>query len=231
MGFFMLGRLLIAGFIFLCLRLEFTPAFLGGLLYMFSGSFTWFINLEQFTNSAMMLPVHIYCLEKLVLKKSGRELALAALSFGLVLLAGQPEMALYIIFLGCTYYFFRSLQGPWKSLGRQTLRYCSVVALGFALAAPLLIPFIEYVDNAYHLHQPGGVMGVVDPTRLYMALQILTPFEIPLSLNAPTANIALTPGGSFRSSRQRDMDSSRVYRRTVPVCCGITAVDEENQSI
>jgi len=73
--YFMLGRILLAGFftyLFLSLLgLEFASAFLGGLLYMFSGSFTWFINLEQFTNSAMMLPVHIYCLERLVKKKSG----------------------------------------------------------------------------------------------------------------------------------------------------------------
>jgi len=107
-------------------------------------------------------------------------------------------MALYIIFLGVSYYFFRSLQGqPWKWMGKEILRYCAVVTLGFALAAPLLIPFIEYTRHAYHLHQPGGVMGVVEPTQLYKALQIFTPFEISLSLNDPAVNIALTPGGEL----------------------------------
>ncbi|MBI4949004.1 MAG: hypothetical protein HY955_02530 [Deltaproteobacteria bacterium] len=200
--FFMLGRMLTAGFftyLFLSLLgLEFAPAFLGGLFYMFSGSFTWFINLEQFTNPAMMLPVHIYCLERLAKKNGARELAWTALSFGLVLLSGQPEMALYIIFLGGCYFFFRALAGgQGKALGRELFRYCSAATLGFALAAPLLMPFIEYTRHAYHLHQPGGVMGVVEPTQLYKALQIFTPFEISFSLNDPAVNIGLTPGGEF----------------------------------
>lgn len=198
--YFMLGRLLVAGFftyLFLSLLgLEFAPAFLGGMLYMFSGSFTWFMNLEQFTNSAMMLPVHIYCLERLARKKVGRELAWTALSFGLVLLSGQPEMALYTIFLGGCYFFFRALAGGQrKALGGELFRYCSAAGIGFALAAPLLIPFIEYTRYAYHLHGAGGDMGVVNPTSLYKAIQIFTPFEISLSANDPVAFVSATPVG------------------------------------
>lgn len=198
--YFLLGRMLVAGFftyLFLSLLgLEFVPAFLGGMLYMFSGAFTWFINLEQFSNSAMMLPVHIYCLERLSRKKTVRELAWTALSFGLVLLAGQPEMALYIIVLGGCYFFFNALTaGPGKPLGKELLRYGFAAGLGFAFAAPLLMPFVEYTIHAYHLHGAGGDIGVVSPTRLYYALQIFTPIEIPLSLKNPESFVAAAPGG------------------------------------
>src|SRR3990172_2406953 len=93
--YFILGRLLIAGFFtFLFLRafgLSFSPSFLGGLFYMFSGAFTWFINLEQFTNVAMMVPVYMLTIERLLKRQRLRDMAFAGVSTGIVLLAGQPE--------------------------------------------------------------------------------------------------------------------------------------------
>lgn len=109
--FFLLGRLWIAGFFtYLFLRListSLTGAFLGGLFYMLSGTMTWFINLEQMTNVAMMLPILMCCLEKLIVHRCGKNVALLAFIFAFVLLAGQPEVALYGLFLGACYFFLR----------------------------------------------------------------------------------------------------------------------------
>ena len=84
----------------------FTGAFLAGAFYMFSGSFTWFLNLEQYANNAMMLPVLVYGPLSGSLRKG--EAASVALRRHFhrprVLLAGQPEVALYVLFLGGTYF-------------------------------------------------------------------------------------------------------------------------------
>ena len=68
--FFLLGRVFIAGFFtYLFLSLVgagFWPAFLGGLFYMFTGPLVWFLNLEQFSNVAMTLPVVMYSCEILI---------------------------------------------------------------------------------------------------------------------------------------------------------------------
>lgn len=228
---FILGRPLIAGFftylLLAVLGLEFAPAFLGGLLYMFSGVFAWFINLEQFTNVAMMLPVHIYCLEKLARRRGLRDLALAALSFGLVLVAGQPETALYALMLGVSYYFFRvALPFALKRNSKEMLRYCLAAVLGFALAAPLVIPFIEYMGESYSLHPSGGDMGVREPMKLYKAFQILTPFEIPLG--ASGADTVLTPSGerfSFKIFAENGIwDFIGGYTGAISILLSVTAL-------
>src|SRR3989337_527885 len=180
--FFLLGRLLIAGFFtFLFLRsagLSCIPAFGGGLFYMLSGAFTWFINLEQFTNVGMMVPVYMHSLERLASRHRLREMAFAGISTGLLLLAGQPETAFFAALLGGAYYLFRLIQI--RSL-RRIVGYLVSSALGLALAAPLILPFIELEANAHHLHPAGGEMGFMNlPVPAHM-LALVAPafFEYP----------------------------------------------------
>ncbi|MDP2910121.1 MAG: hypothetical protein Q8N69_03575, partial [bacterium] len=89
--FFFLGRLIIAGFFsFLFLRslkLSFLDSFLGGIIYMFSGGFVWFINTEAMVNAAMMIPILLLAIEMFLQNQSGLYIALSALSFGLILVA------------------------------------------------------------------------------------------------------------------------------------------------
>lgn len=198
--YFILGRLFIAGFftfLFLnSLGLEFAPAFLGGLFYMFSGSFTWFINLEQFTNNAMALPVHMYFLERLVKSRMGRDIALCGLSFGLMLLAGQPEIALYALFLGACYYLVRTLHiQKGRALLRVSSRYLIVTVIGFSLAAPLILPFLEFMKNSHHLHQSKGDISTRDNLRWIEAMGIFTPAVTELPQMHRRAVRGRTPGG------------------------------------
>jgi hypothetical protein len=178
--YFLLGRLLIAGFftyLFLkLLGLPFAPAFLGGVFYMFSGTFTWFINLEQFANNAMMVPVFLYCLERLVQKVNGKNLAISAIAFGLVLLAGQPEMAVYVLFLGVCYFAFHTfLRSKSRDIATNLIRFAAIFILGIGLAAPLILPFVEFMNYSHHIHPPGGDMGTRDPLSWEKAFNIITP--------------------------------------------------------
>lgn len=178
--FFILGRLLVAGFFtYLFLRLlslSFAASFLGGLFYMFSGSFVWFINLEQYANNAMMLPVLMHSLERYLTRSARAGLAYAGAAFGLVVLAGQPETALYVLFLGALYYTFRAFtsfrkDGPYKRL----IGLAAVSVIGLMLSSPVILPFIELERNSHHVHRAGGDMGTARLPAMTMLLSVVAP--------------------------------------------------------
>ncbi|MEE9543941.1 MAG: YfhO family protein [Thermodesulfobacteriota bacterium] len=186
--FFLLGRLLLAGiftFLFLrAIRLSFSASFLGGVFYMFSGTFVWFINLEQMVNVAMVAPLLLLCMEALSRRGRYKDVAVSAITFALVLLAGQPETALYVLFLGALYFALRLITAPVgnpkaaKLVGKFVCSYL----IGLLLAAPVIVPFVELWANAHHIHPAGGEMGVVDTNPIERAVNILTPtfYERPL---------------------------------------------------
>lgn len=206
--YFTLGRLFIAGFFtFLFLRslgLGFAPSFSGGLFYMLSGPFTWFVNLEQFTNNAMMVPVHLYFLERLVQSGRVREMALCGVSFGLVLLAGQPEIALYALVLGVLYYLLRTFYIRKGRVMRLLSGYLTGVAIGFALAAPLLVPFVELATHSHNLHKPGGGISSRDSLNRAEAIGIFTP------------TVSEVPQMHRRATEGRTPDGEPFYFRIFP---------------
>lgn len=206
--YFTLGRLFIAGFFtFLFLRslgLGFAPSFSGGLFYMLSGPFTWFVNLEQFTNNAMMIPVHLYFLERLAQSGRVREMALCGVSFALVLLAGQPEIALYALVLGILYYLLRTLYIHKGQVTRLLSGYFIGAAIGFALAAPLLVPFVELATHSHNLHKPGGGISSRDSLNWAEAIGIFTP------------TVSEVPQMHRRAAEGRTPDGEPFYFRIFP---------------
>ena len=179
--YFMLLRLLIAGlgsYLFLrALALSTASAFLGGLFYMFSGSMIWFLNFEELVNVAMLIPLFLFCLERLLQTKSFFHTAMAAAIAALVILGGQPEVALYTFLLGVCYYavraFLRQRQGD--SLVGHFLRLMTVLVLGIGLSAPQLFTFLEYAGNAYTPHLPGTHIGMENPAQPFYAFSIAWP--------------------------------------------------------
>ncbi|MBE9529004.1 MAG: YfhO family protein, partial [Proteobacteria bacterium] len=179
---FLLGRLLIAGFftyLFLsAMGLGLVPALFGGLLYMLSGVFSWFITLEQFVNVAMVLPVLLYSVELLIKRGRWSSTPAVALSFALVILAGQPEVALYVLFLAASYFLFQSIllyhRAPAR-LGGLLLKAIVAMVVGLMLSAPLTLPFLKFVDLSYNLHAPGVGIGTEHVANWRMILSALVP--------------------------------------------------------
>ncbi|MEE8574900.1 MAG: hypothetical protein V3T30_05760, partial [Thermodesulfobacteriota bacterium] len=189
--FFLLGRLLIAGiFTFLFLRLislSFPSAFLGGALYMFSGTFVWFINLEQLVNIAMVAPALLLAMEMLAKRARARDVVVSAAVFALVLLGGQPETALYVLFLGAAYYIFTLIvyagSPGFLSVFKYFRNIIVAFVIGFLLAAPVIFPFVELWGTSHNIHPAGGDMGVVDTNPTQRAVSLFTPtfYERPLN--------------------------------------------------
>jgi len=194
--FFFLLRLWAAGWLtyrFLSRAgLGWTAAVFGGLGYMLSGAFVWFINLEQYVNAAMALPLWFLAVESFVARPDARRSAWAALAVGLNLLAGQPEITLYGLTAGGLYGVVR-----WRSghrlrvpIRRAMVWVVVAVSTGFALAAVQLFPFAAHLPNAHHLHRSGGDMGVRDPAPPILAIQIFVPsfYELPTFLRTKPDN-------------------------------------------
>jgi hypothetical protein len=188
--FFFLLRLWIAG-IFTALFLtragtSRTAAVFGGIAYMLSGALVWFINLEQYANVAMVVPIWFLAVERFVINPGGRRSAWIALAVALMLLAGQPEIAFYALVSGGLYGIVRWVCAPTPttSLGRAITWGSLGVVLGFAIAAAQLLPFAAHLPYALHLHPGGGDMGIRDPAPGFLAVQIFVPsfYELPTAL-------------------------------------------------
>jgi len=168
--FYLLGRLLFSAFftyLFLdLLGLTFMAALAGGAFYMLQGTFVWFINLEQLMNVAMMAPVVMWSTELLARARRGFKIALPAiaafgLSIGFMLLAGQPEVALYVSLLSFLYYIVRA-GNAWRDrcFTGFIAKYAFSYLVGLFIAMPLILPFLELVKSGFHIHPIGGEMGI-----------------------------------------------------------------------
>jgi hypothetical protein len=169
-----------------------TAATFGGIAYMLSGSLVWFINLEQYANVAMVVPIWFLAVERFVAEPGGRRSAGIAAAVALTLVAGQPEIAFYALVAGGLYGIVRWSGGPsaprsaWRSVAWGT----TGVVLGFAMAAAQLLPFAAHLLNALHLHPAGGDMGVRDPAPAILAIQLFIPsfYELPTALRIKPDN-------------------------------------------
>jgi|GEM_PF-2665288 len=185
--FFMLGRLVLAGFftfIFLqLLGLSVPVSFLGGAFYMLSGSMTWFINNEQFVNVAMTLPMAMACLQNLSIRPDKCGTVLLSLAVCLVLLAGQPEIAFYSMLLLAAYGLFLSVQQATRAQGTMQFAGFSLLSLvlAIALSGLLLIPFVENVFHSYSTHPFGIRSGPIDHANINYVAAIFLPLltELP----------------------------------------------------
>ncbi len=84
-------------------------------------------------------------------------------AFALVILAGQPEVALYAIFLASSYFLFQSVflyhSDPSRLIGLIVKGVVSMI-IGLMLSAPLTLAFLEYVDASHNLHPPEQALAL-----------------------------------------------------------------------
>lgn len=193
---FILGRPLLAGlftYIFLASAgLGFAGALAGAVLYMLSGVFTWFVNLEQMGNVAMALPLVMWASELVATRPGRRAVALMAVAVALVVTGGQPEVALYCLLLSALYLAFRSgavNRGNPHGTALALAAGLAGLVVGLLLAGPLVLPFIEYVEKGFTLHPVGSGVGEQFVANWKKFFAVLTPgaTEMP-------ADPALLPG-------------------------------------
>ncbi len=129
-------------------------AFWGATLYMTSGVFSWFMQLQEYMTVGMMLPLLMLATYLLSEKNSAKNVGFLGMVVGLMLYAGQPEGEFYCFLLSFFYYFFRVYSAEKESNERaiHQLTYFVSFVLGVCIAAPLLVLFAQVYQHGVTIH-------------------------------------------------------------------------------
>lgn len=174
---YLLLRLWLAAFLaYLFLReiqVGWLGAATGGAIFGLSGYFVLLVNMVHL-DVEIWLPLVLLALEKLCRAPSARTMAWLALATALAVFGGNPESVAVLLSAAGLYLAYRSrLRVDVLSLGAIGF------LLGILLAAPLLVPGIEYVAHGVHTKPPAAGLEH-DPTRTF-ALALVPDFFGPLN--------------------------------------------------
>lgn len=154
---YIVARLFIAGiftFLFLRLFIEKVPALFGAVAFMFTGYFILFLNLPHLSVE-VLLPAIFYFFERLIRKDDFKNLIGASLIIFFAIIGGMPESTFMALVFGYMYFISRFLTD--SELRKIKITYIKnfifMNLIGFGLSAFLLIPFIELMNNSYHVHK------------------------------------------------------------------------------
>lgn len=196
---FVLCRFLAAGlfaYLYLRLFLPFAPSLAGGLAFMLSGYNVLFFNMPHLSVD-VLLPAFLYGIERLLRQQSTRNLLLAVAVAFLAIAGGMPESLFLLLTFGSVYFLFRLLSEPAmrSATGKQLAYFVAANVLGFALAAFLLAPFLEFLRISFNVHQAENVGHIIGLAHDRLGLSVFT-YVVPLLFGTAWNTIAPGLGGS-----------------------------------
>lgn len=160
-NFLVVGRLFVAGlltFLFARLFLGFSSSLFAAIAFMLSGYFIIYMDMPH-VSVEVLLPGVFLAFETLMRRNSWGAVAGAA---GVILLCatgGMPESLFLIVSFGCVYFVFRLAVAPEfrdRAFARLA-KFAAALALGFALSAFLLLPFLEFMRVVHDTHQVANI--------------------------------------------------------------------------
>jgi Bacterial membrane protein YfhO len=161
-------RLWLAGFfayLFLRFFAGWLAAMVGAIACMLSGYFIIYLNIEHLS-AETLVPLVFYAMEGLLREGSTRSRLVGAVTVFASITAGFPESTFVILLHGYAYFLVRlaadpELRGRFRS---HLWNFVVVNAVGFGLAAVLLIPFLEFVrlGTDAHVGRTAGTMFFAD---------------------------------------------------------------------
>jgi hypothetical protein len=150
-------------------------AFVGAVLYMLSGAFTWYVSMDPL-NVSMLTPLLLLAMDRLVASQKASDVCLASLVVTLSLLGANIEPIIIQFILVLLYYAFLTLGSSVRTLLAQTFRFVLSFAMGFGLSAFLLLPLFQYLANSSPLEYsvyPGRGLGALSS---YAAITSFVPY-------------------------------------------------------
>jgi len=132
-----------------------TAALAAAIVFAFGGYLTGFpLHQPTVLETATWLPLLLLCIDRAT-EGSFRLWALAALSWGLALLAGHPQTALYVGYTALVYAGYAGWRaGQGRGLLQMVLGTLAALLLGAGLAAIQLVPTWEFIQ-----HSPRAVLS------------------------------------------------------------------------
>lgn len=150
-----LGRLVLAGWcMFLFLRthrLGRRASFLAGVMYLGAGYLVTDVNSTN-VSAECLVPGLLLALERLVTRARRWDFVLAVALVTLVLASGNPEAEFLGFLLGGFYALVRIVTSGSGGKLRLFGLVVAVHALGALVAAPLILPFLEFYGLSIHYH-------------------------------------------------------------------------------
>jgi hypothetical protein len=160
---FVLARLFLIGlctYLYLRLFLPFVPSIAGGIACMLSGYYILFFDMPHLSVD-MLVPALFLAIERLLRGQSVRNVMLSVAVTFLCIVGGMPEGAFVVLAFGCAYFFFRLFvsQSTRDTRVTQLKYFLFTQVLAVALAAFLLVPFLEFMKLSLDTHQPVNLNG------------------------------------------------------------------------
>ena len=170
--FYLLLRLFLAAFFTYLFAREvgigFTASLVSAITFGLSGHFIYYINMADL-DVQIWLPALLLATHKLAEKLTYGRFAITALLIALIILGGMPESALFIFVLA-TLYLLLCLGKLAPAERREKLRwqrplsgFAAAGIVGFLISLPQVLPFVEYVRNAFNPRFPGVGMRHIAP--------------------------------------------------------------------
>ena len=146
------------------------------------------------------LPWVLLATDHVVRRPTARAFATLALVVALQYFGGHPETSFHVLAVA---FLFALLRGP-----RRVLWFLGGVAAGTALAAIVLVPFVELLAHSSDLDEPRGARAGADAAAL-----------------RPRARPARTTGGAPRSSESQPFIVTRAfYAGALPLMLAVVAL-------
>jgi len=185
-------KLCLAGwFTFLYVRLlgvSRPAAFLAELVFSLSGFMIVWLG-HPHVNSAMWLPLLLYFLEKsfsfgpgnAVPARALRVWAGFALAFACLILGGHPPTVMHVALVVVLYFLFRLGEHRRGQALARAGWLAGAIAVGLLLAAPQILPFLEYYRNSSSV----AASAALDRWASHLAFPSLLHFLLPNALGNP----------------------------------------------
>lgn len=179
-------------------------AFIGGVLFAYSGYLTGYPMLQGSTvETEAWIPLALLGVHLIMTRRpsSPFHFAITAIAIGLMLVAGRPQAALYLIYLIALYGLFVGVQAK-RHLVSIIWRLGVIFGLGFALAAVQLLPMAELTRESFRVES----WNVIDKGGGFSASELMRLFwgrlgESWSALYAGVAGLVLA-GGTLLRRRQ-----------------------------
>jgi len=190
---FVVARLFVAGFFagaFVLLFAGRAAAVTASVACAFTGYFGSYYDMPHLSVETL-LPALLWATELVVRRPNASRTALLAAIAGLDVLGGMPESTLLAYTVAGAYAAVRvcMLRRDGRVVGR-IIALAGAGALGAALAAVVVLPFVEYLPQSYDTHQPANTGGAFVGLAVDACLpQCLVQHIAPLAFGPPWNNI------------------------------------------
>jgi hypothetical protein len=197
-SYWIVARLFLCGWfaaLFIRLFADRWAALGAGVACSLTGYFLNYINMPDLSVE-VVLPMLLWSTELLSRRVSGVRVAALGAAAGLAYLGGMPEATFLVLAITAAYSVVRLAT---MSSGRMTTLGALIAAqaLGAALGAIQLLPFVQYVALSFNIHDAKEAVGLsVDPGWFHGALLELVPRAFGSAVES-----TLTPAGGYTGLR------------------------------